>query len=93
MSNTPKFPEVHVELVGQDGNAFSILRRVSTAMRRAGVSAEEQSAFRAEATSGDYNHLLHTVGEWVTVAAPEDDEDDDEYWYDDEYEDDEEEED
>lgn len=77
MTATPKHPEVHVELVGQDGNAFSILGRVSEAMKRAKVPAEEQSAFQAEATSGDYDHLLRTVTKWVSVGADEDE--DDEY--------------
>lgn len=74
MSNSPKYPEIHVPLVGQDSNAFSILGRVRAAMRRAGVSAEDQSAFHAEATSGDYDHLLRTVTKWV--SAEEEDEDD-----------------
>ena len=63
----PKYPDVHVDLVGQDGNASSILGRVTSAMRRAGISQAEQSAFIAEATSGDYNHLLRTVTKWVNV--------------------------
>ena len=75
MSNTPKFPEVHVELAGRDGNAFSILGRVARAMKRAGVPATEQSEFQAEATSGDYDHLLRTVVKWVTVEAPDEEED------------------
>lgn len=74
MRNTPKHPEVHVELVGQDGNPFSILGRVSEAMKRAKVPASEQSEFQAEATSGDYDHLLRTVTKWVSVDVDEDDE-------------------
>lgn len=81
MSNTPKYPNVHVELIGQDGNAFAILGRVTQAMRRSGVSEEEQKAFSDEATSGDYDHLLRTVTKWVSVGADEeDDEEEDEYW-------------
>lgn len=62
-----KYPEVEVQLTGQDGNAFFILGRVSKALRRAGVSQEEIESFRAEATSGDYDHLLQTVVRWVVV--------------------------
>jgi hypothetical protein len=57
----PKYPQVKVTLVGEDGNAFSILGRVSKAMRRAGISQEEIQAFMTEAMSGDYDHLLQTV--------------------------------
>ncbi len=50
-----------VQLVGEDGNAFSILGRVQRAMRRAGWPREKIAEFMAEATSGDYDHLLGTV--------------------------------
>jgi hypothetical protein len=63
-----KHPEVEVQLVGNDGNAFAILGTVSKALRRAGVSAEEVSDFNAEATSGDYDHLLQTAMRWVNVS-------------------------
>jgi hypothetical protein len=63
-----KFPEVEVELVGHDGNAFSILGSVNRALQRAGVSKEERDAFAKEATSGDYDHLLQTCMAWVTVS-------------------------
>ena len=62
-----KYPEIEVQLTGQDGNAFMILGLVSKALRRAGVSDEERKAFVTDATSGDYNHLLATAMEWVTV--------------------------
>ena len=62
-----KYPEVKVKLTGEDGNAFSILGRVKRALKDAGVSAEEQSAFFKEASSGDYDHLLQTVMRWVDV--------------------------
>jgi len=60
-----KYPEVEVDLVGEDGNAYSILGRVQKAMRRAGVPAGEIEAYLQEATAGDYNHLLATTCEWV----------------------------
>lgn len=62
-----KYPEVHVNLIGADGNAFSILGIVTKALRRAGVSKEEIAEFQSEATSGDYHHLLSTVIEWVAT--------------------------
>jgi hypothetical protein len=57
----PMYPDVKVSLVGEDGNAYSILARVQSALRSAGVSKGEQEYFLAEATSGDYDHLLQTV--------------------------------
>ena len=58
---------VEVELIGQDGNAFNVLGLVNRALRKGGVSNAEVSAFVAEATKGDYNHLLRIVQSWVTV--------------------------
>lgn len=63
-----KYPEIEVQLTGQDGNAFMILGLVQKALRRAGVPKEEQQAFIAEATSGDYSHLLQTAMNWVKVS-------------------------
>ena len=63
-----KYPEVEVELVGQDGNAFAILGAVSKGMRKGGVSKTEIDIFMKEAMNGDYNHLLQTCMKWVTVV-------------------------
>jgi hypothetical protein len=64
---TVKFPHVKVKLVGEDGNAFAILGTVLRAMRKEKVSEEDRKEFQRQATSGDYNHLLRTVMEWVDV--------------------------
>lgn len=63
----PRYPEIEVQLTGRDGNAFAILGEVQRALRRAGVEPDEIDAFRAEATSGDYDHLLRTCMAWVEV--------------------------
>lgn len=63
-----KYPEVEVELVGQDGNAFAIMGRVMSALKKAGVPKEEIDAYFAESKSGDYNHLLQTAMRWVSVS-------------------------
>jgi len=55
--------QVHLELVGLDGNAFSILGRAKTALDRAGQS-DLWDQFHTEATSGDYSHLLITCMKW-----------------------------
>lgn len=64
----PKYPDVTVELLGQDGNAFAILGAVCKALREAGVDPKEVEAFTAEAKKADYDHLLQTVMAWVNVS-------------------------
>lgn len=66
-TTTPKYADVTVQLTGEDGNAFFILGTVMKALRRAGVPADEVTAFHTEATSGDYDHLLQTCMRWVNV--------------------------
>ncbi len=63
----PKYPDITVQLTGKDGNAFNILGIYLQAMRRAELSQEERDAFQAEATSGNYDHLLATCMEWFNV--------------------------
>jgi len=63
----PRFPDVEVQLVGNDGNAFSILGTVSRALRRAG-HGDVVDEFVAEATTGDYDHLLQTCMKFVDVG-------------------------
>lgn len=63
----PKYPNVEVQLTGQDGNAFFIIARVNKALKKAGVSKEEIDAFMEDAMSGDYDHVLQTVMKWVNV--------------------------
>ena len=65
---TVRFPDVHVQMVGADGNAFAILWRVKRALQDAGVSKDIRDEFMAEATAGDYDHLLATVMKWVEVV-------------------------
>jgi hypothetical protein len=67
-NSEPKYPHIHVQLTGQDGNAFAILGAVGKAMRRAGISKEERDAFIEEATAGDYDHLLATAMRWVDLT-------------------------
>ena len=55
-----------VKLVGEDGNAYAILARVNKALKRAGLNAEAKE-FMAEATKGDYDHLLQTAMKYVEV--------------------------
>ncbi len=61
-----RHPDVVVQLTGEDGNAFAILGTVRRALRQAG-HGDDVDEFFAEATSGDYQHLLWTCMRWVTV--------------------------
>jgi hypothetical protein len=76
MNKTIKYPEVNVRMVGEDGNAFAILGRVTKALRKAGIDADEIKEFQKQATAGDYGNLLRTVMEWV--ETDNDNEDDEE---------------
>jgi hypothetical protein len=60
-------PEITVTLVGQDGNAFNLLGICQKAMRRAGLQKDEIDEFMADATNGDYDHLLQICMRWFTV--------------------------
>ena len=67
-SGEVKYPNVEVQLTGEDGNAFAIMGAVSTALRRAGVPAEEITKYKEESMSGDYDNLLVTAMRWVSVS-------------------------
>jgi hypothetical protein len=61
-----RHPDIEVQLTGRDGNAFAVLGAVRKALVEAGHQ-DEVDEFFAEATSGDYDHLLGTCMRWVTV--------------------------
>ena len=63
-----RHPEIEVELVGQDGNAFAILGKVKKALRRGDATDDEIKEFMKEAMGGDYNSLLQTCMKWVSVS-------------------------
>lgn len=63
-----KYPEIHVRLVGRDGNAYAIMGNVSEALRKHGVSKVEIDEYLADSMSGDYNHLLTVATKWVAVS-------------------------
>lgn len=68
MSDAPTYPDIHVQLSGEDGNAFSIMARARRAARRAGVPKEDIERFTEEATSGDYDNVLQTVIRWFATG-------------------------
>lgn len=62
-----KYPNVSVQLSGEDGNAYSIIVRVKRALKRNSVPQEEIDKFREEAMSGDYDNVLQAAMKWVDV--------------------------
>lgn len=66
--STPRYPDVHVRLIGEDGGAGAIMGRVTRALKRQGrVSEAECDEFRMQCISGNYDNLLRTVMAWVAV--------------------------
>lgn len=66
----PKMPktDVEVQLSGEDGNAFSIIGRVSKALKRAG-EAELAKEFTDKAfAAGSYDEILRLCMEYVDVG-------------------------
>jgi hypothetical protein len=53
--------KVKLNLVGIDGNAFSIMGAFSNAARKDKWSDAEIEAVLDEATNGNYDHLLATI--------------------------------
>jgi hypothetical protein len=62
-----RHPEIEVQLSGTDGNAFAIIGQVTSALKRNGCRHEVEE-FMAEATAGDYDHVLQTCMRWVDVS-------------------------
>ena len=63
----PKYPNIRVQIKGQEGNALYILSTTARALHDGGVPRGQVMAFQQDACSGDYDHLLKVVAEWVTV--------------------------
>jgi len=62
-----KYPEIEVQLSGNDGNAYSIMGAVSKALKRAEVPQIEIDQYINRSTSGDYDYLLQTAASYVTI--------------------------
>jgi len=63
MNNKPK-----LQLVGIDGNAYSILGAAVKAAKKAGWTQEMIADFKEEAMADDYQHLLNTVVDQFDVS-------------------------
>lgn len=63
----PARPVCQVDLVGIDGNAFTIIGACTKAARSAGWTRADINAFRDEALSGDYDQVLGAAMKWFDV--------------------------
>jgi len=75
MTNLVNGKTVQMDLVGLDGNAFSLMGAFSKNARKQGWTKDEIDKVMTECMAGDYNHLLstlviHTVD---TEEVPEED--------------------
>lgn len=64
---SPKYEAISVQLTGADGNAFAIMAKVSSALRKESIADDEVEKYLAESMSGDYDNLLSTAMRWVNV--------------------------
>lgn len=55
-----------VKLVGTDGNVFSLMAKVSRAMKRSGLKDKVDDMVK-DATSGDYNHALQVFMKYCDI--------------------------
>ncbi len=60
-----------LKLVGEDGNAFSILGRAKNALKK-GNRMDLWDEYSKKAMSGDYNHLLCTTMDYFDCDEEED---------------------
>lgn len=64
---TTKYPNITVRFMGQPRQPFPILAAVRAALRESEIPASEIAAFTAEATSGDFDHLMTVAHRWVNI--------------------------
>lgn len=57
------------DLSGPSGNAFVLLGMAKHAFRQDGVDQKVVDEFYADATSGDYEHLLDTILRYFVVVV------------------------
>ena len=55
-------------LVGQDGNAYSLMGYTQKAMRDNGFTKDEIKVMLDDAKSGDYYHLIAVCSTWIDLV-------------------------
>jgi hypothetical protein len=64
MIDAVKYPDIEVNLSGENGSAFFIIARVTKAMKRAGLKAEAEAFVKDACACPNYDALLQ-----LTMAA------------------------
>jgi len=65
----PLFPNIKVHLIGQDGNIFLIISKISKALKNNGVSSTDRSQFFNEVTGcNSYTEALNKCCKWVAIS-------------------------
>jgi hypothetical protein len=64
---TPKYPQVQIQLSGQDGNIFGIIGRVTGAMKKAGLKTEAEELINEAFKCTSYDQTLKLIMSTVTV--------------------------
>ena len=64
----PRYPDVVVKLTGANGNALNVVGMTRRALDRHGVSDDVVESYVRQALSGNYDKVLSTTLEWVTVC-------------------------
>lgn len=80
---SPNLPRVEMQLVGADGNAFSLLGTFRKEARKQGWDLASIEKVSTHAISGDYNNLIATLFEFADDVGIEDNDED--YEYDNDY--------
>ncbi|TQE33052.1 hypothetical protein [Streptomyces ipomoeae] len=68
MPEAPQFPDVEVQLSGEDGNVFSVIGRVAQALRQSGHRGEAQEFAKAAYSAGSYDEVLQLAMRTVDVS-------------------------
>ncbi len=72
----PDYQPVQVPLVSEDGNAFSIIGRVTKALQRAG-HGDLVKLYQEHATKGDYDNLLAVTMEFCDEQSQDEESEED----------------
>ena len=61
-----KYPDITVNLIGENGNVFNLIRIVSKALRKNKIDSKE---FQEEVTlCGSYDEVLRVMMQWVNIT-------------------------
>ena len=60
-------PKYDLAVTPYDGNAFSIMAAVSSALRKEGISDEVVEQYLADSTAGDYDNLVQVAMSYVKL--------------------------